>query len=146
MVVAVVVVVAAVASALGPRGGLALKFPEINSLLAGGGCCWRGWSARGWRCCACEVNDVGCGGGCWLLLAWVMVVFFSAAGRYGVLRGGVARWRERAVVWYDLSAWWVVVSFASHDRRLAAVDTARVATRGARTRALALTMVAVPRE
>ena len=95
-----------------------------------------GWSVRGWRLVV----------GWWLLLAWVVVVFFSAAGRYGVLRGGVARWRERAVVWYDLSAWWVVVSFASHDRRLAAVDTARVATRGARTRALALTMVAVPRE
>ena len=93
VVVAAVAAVAAVASALEPRGGLALKFPEINSSLAGGGCCWRGWSARGWRCCACEVNDVGCGGGCWLLLAWVVVVFFSAAGRYGVLRGGVsARW------------------------------------------------------
>ena len=32
-----------------------------------------------------------------MLLAWGVVVFFSAAGRYGVLRGGVARWRGRVL-------------------------------------------------
>ena len=116
----VVAAVAAVASALEPRGGLALKCPEISSSLAGGGCCWRGWSARGWRCCACEVNDVGCGGGCWLLLAWVVVVFFSAAGRYGVLRGGVsARWYGTICLPGGLS---LVLPLTT--RRLAAVDTA----------------------
>ena len=80
-------VVAAVASALGPRGGLALKFLEIISPLVGGGCCWGGWSVRGWRLVV----------GWWLLLARVVVVFFSAAGRHGVLRGGTG------------ARWWVVV-------------------------------------
>ena len=114
MVVAVVVAVAAVASALGPRGGLALKFLEIISPLAGGGCCWRGWSVRGWRLVV----------GWWLLLAWVVVVFFSAAGRHGVLRGGagargamaccaVARARGGGLCGGTGARWWRPVTHKS---------------------------------
>ena len=94
-----VVVVAAVASALGPRGGLALKFLEIISPLAGGGCCWRvvcSWVAVGGRL----VVAVGVGGGCVFLCRWApwrSARWSGRAGRHGVLRGGTG------------ARWWVVV-------------------------------------